>query len=68
MKHFFFLLFFVILSSATIQAEDTKEPYLVKTKDFHVNNFSLSEINLGITAVIYNPYKVKVKVDRKSVV
>ena len=63
MKHFFFLLFFVILSSATIQAEDTKEPYLVKTKDFHVNNFSLSEINLGITAVIYNPYKVKVKVE-----
>jgi LEA14-like dessication related protein len=53
----------VILSSATIQAEDTKEPYLVKTKDFHVNNFSLSEINLGITAVIYNPYKVKVKVE-----
>lgn len=63
MKHFFFLLSFVILSSATIQAEDTKEPYLVKTKDFHVNNFSLSEINLGITAVIYNPYKVKVKVE-----
>lgn len=63
MKHFFLLLSVLILSSAALQAEDSKEPYLVKTKDFHVNNFSLKEISLGITAVIYNPYKVKVKVE-----
>lgn len=46
-----------------LKAEDSKEPYLIKTKDFHVNDFSFKEINLGITAVIYNPYKVKVTVD-----
>ena len=53
------LLFAVIF---TVSAED-KEPYLVKTKDFHVVDFSLKEIGLGITAVIYNPYNAKVKVD-----
>lgn len=53
---------FAILLFLTSKAED-KEPYLVKTKDFHVEDFSLQQIGLGITAVIYNPYNVKVKVD-----
>ncbi|HPA35686.1 MAG TPA: hypothetical protein PLA16_04925 [Chitinophagales bacterium] len=44
-------------------AEEPKEPYLVKTKDFHVADFSLKKIDLGITAVIYNPYKAKVKIE-----
>ncbi|MCB9032902.1 MAG: LEA type 2 family protein [Chitinophagales bacterium] len=39
-----------------------KEPYLVETKDFKIQDFSLSTIDLGITCVIFNPYKVKVKV------
>ena len=43
--------------------EDTNDPYLVKTKEFKVLNFSLNQINLGITAVIYNPYRVKVTID-----
>jgi LEA14-like dessication related protein len=54
------LLLFLILFSA--KAED-QEPYLVKTKDFKVSHFSLSQIDLGITAVIYNPYKAKIKID-----
>jgi LEA14-like dessication related protein len=62
MKHrltIYFILFFSVLS---LQAED-KEPYLVKTKEFHIASFSLKEIGMGITAVIYNPYNAKVKVD-----
>lgn len=55
----FFLLAFIFVFS---KAED-KDPYLVKTKNFHVNHFSLQQIDLGTTAVIYNPYKVKVNVD-----
>ena len=56
--------FFMMLSLCSfLRKETTDDPYLVKTKDFHVNNFSLNQINLGITAVIYNPYKVKVTVD-----
>lgn len=53
---------FLLLTSTFLFAED-KEPYLVKTKNFHVADFSLKEIDLGITAVIYNPYKAKVTVD-----
>lgn len=43
--------------------DDRDLPYLVKTKDFKVIDFSLNQINLGITAVIYNPYRVKVTID-----
>lgn len=46
-----------------LHAEQTEEPYLVKTKDFHVSHFSLRQVELGITAVIYNPYKAKVKLE-----
>ncbi len=53
------ILFFTVVA---VNAEE-QEPYLVKTKDFKVNDFSLSEIDLGITAVIYNPYKAKIKID-----
>lgn len=53
----------LFLSISTLIAKDDKEPYLVKTKDFKVENFSLKQIGFGITAVIYNPYKVKVTVD-----
>lgn len=53
-------LFFLMLP---VFAGDKEEPYLVKTKDFHVKSFSLSEIDLGITAVIYNPYKAKARID-----
>lgn len=56
-----FLLFITLLNFITVQAED--EPYLVKTKDFRVYDFSLKEIGLGITAVIYNPYNTKVKLE-----
>lgn len=62
MKYFLVLFSFLMMAFSSVKAED-KEPYLVKTKDFHVNDFSLKEISLGITAVIYNPYNVKVKVD-----
>ena len=62
MKRLFFTLFVLLISFIAAKAED-KEPYLVKTKDFHVSDFSLKQIGLGITAVIYNPYNVKVKVD-----
>lgn len=62
MKKIFFL-YLTILSLVAFPKENNDEPYLVKTKDFHVNNFSLNQINLGITAVIYNPYKAKVNVD-----
>ncbi|MFN8282052.1 MAG: hypothetical protein U0U67_02505 [Chitinophagales bacterium] len=58
------LLGFIVLfvSIFSLKAED-QEPYLVKTKDFTVNHFSLSQIDLGIVAVIYNPYKAKIKID-----
>ncbi len=46
----------------SVKAEDN-DPYLVKTKNFHVDHFSLKQIDLGITGVIYNPYKVKVKIE-----
>lgn len=62
MKKLFFL-YLTILSFTAFPKENNDEPYLVKTKDFHVNNFSINQINLGITAVIYNPYKVKVNLD-----
>jgi LEA14-like dessication related protein len=59
-----FLLFFILTSMVSYSSlENDNQPYLVKTKDFHVNSFSLNKINLGITAVIYNPYKVKVSVE-----
>jgi LEA14-like dessication related protein len=61
-QHLLLLLSIIFIAIAPAHAED-KEPYLVKTKDFHVNDFSLREISLGITAVIYNPYKVKVKIE-----
>jgi LEA14-like dessication related protein len=51
-----------LLSPLLLHAED-KDPYLVKTKNFHVSDFSLKQIELGITAVLYNPYRVKVSVD-----
>lgn len=47
----------------TISTNSPNDPYLVKTKDFKVNHFTVSQIDMGITAVIYNPYKVKVKVE-----
>lgn len=62
MKNILFL-FLTLFSLSVFPKENDNEPYLVKTKDFHVNNFSLNQINLGITAVIYNPYKVKVNID-----
>lgn len=52
----------VLISVFTLKAAD-EDPYLVKTKDFTVNHFSLSQIDLGIVAVIYNPYKAKIKID-----
>lgn len=61
MKYLFILLCFISTFSFS-KAED-KEPYLVKTKSFKVTDFSFKEIGLGITAVIYNPYKAKVTVD-----
>ena len=57
-----YVLFLLLLAFLSSEAEE-KEPYLVKTKDFHVSDFSLKKIGLGITAVIYNPYNVKVKID-----
>lgn len=57
-----YVLFLLLLTFLSSEAEE-KEPYLVKTKDFHVSDFSLKKIGLGITAVIYNPYNVKVKID-----
>lgn len=53
----------ILLFSVIAAKAQEEEPYLVKTKDFTVNNFSLSQIDLGITAVIYNPYKAKIKID-----
>ena len=61
MKHLF-AIYLLLFSFIAAKAED-KEPYLVKTKNFHVEDFSLKQIGLGITAVIYNPYKAKVTVD-----
>ncbi len=55
-------LVFLLLANFATKAAD-KEPYLVKTKDFHVNDFALKHIDMGITAVIFNPYKVKVSID-----
>lgn len=62
MKKVFTSLFFLALL-LSLRAEEDKEPYLVKTKDFHLSHFSIQQIGLGITAVIYNPYKVKVGID-----
>ena len=58
-----FLLINLSLLPFLLKAEETEEPYLVKTKDFHVSHFSLRQVELGITAVIYNPYKAKVKLE-----
>ncbi|MCB0506750.1 MAG: hypothetical protein R2739_10495 [Chitinophagales bacterium] len=60
-----FLFWSIVVLFAPLKANDDskKEPYLVKTKDFHVESFSLKEIGLGITAVIYNPYRAKVTID-----
>lgn len=63
MKKIYLTLLMLISIASFSKKEDTNEPYLVKTKDFKVLNFSFNQINLGITAVIYNPYKVKVSVD-----
>jgi LEA14-like dessication related protein len=57
-----FVLIFSLVASMIARAQED-DPYLVKTKDFHVNHFSLKQIDLGITSVIYNPYKVKVSLD-----
>ncbi|MBK9328017.1 MAG: LEA type 2 family protein [Sphingobacteriales bacterium] len=62
MKWLFVLINFSLLPFL-LHADETEEPYLVKTKDFHVSHFSLRQVELGITAVIYNPYKAKVKLD-----
>jgi LEA14-like dessication related protein len=56
------LTFLIFCMVPALNAEE-KEPYLVKTKNFHVKSFSLKEITFGNTAVIYNPYKAKVKLD-----
>ncbi|MDB5228225.1 MAG: hypothetical protein JWN78_2418 [Bacteroidota bacterium] len=61
MKQFAAFYFFLLIFS--LSKADDKDPYLVKTKNFHVNHFSLQQIDLGTTAVIYNPYKVKVNID-----
>ena len=62
MKYIYLLILF--LSSFTeVNAKNDEETYLVNTKDFKVENFSLKQIGLGITAVIYNPYKAKVTID-----
>ncbi len=58
-----FTLSYLFLLPFLLKAEETEEPYLVKTKDFHVSHFSLKQVELGITAVIYNPYKAKVKLE-----
>lgn len=59
---FWILLFLLCHNYSSLYSED-KEPYLVKTKNFHVKSFSIKEISFGNTAVIYNPYKAKVKLD-----
>jgi hypothetical protein len=60
----YLLLLFLSLFILNIQAkEEAKEPYLVRTKDFNVIDFGLKKIDLGITAVIFNPYKAKAKID-----
>lgn len=59
----YYLAFSILLLSFFIAKAEDKEPYLVKTKGFHVSDFSLKQIGLGITAVIYNPYKARVTVD-----
>jgi hypothetical protein len=60
----YLLLLFLSLFILNIQAkEEVKEPYLVRTKDFNVIDFGLKKIDLGITAVIFNPYKAKAKID-----
>lgn len=61
MKHFIFLSL-LIISILPVKGED-KVPYLVKTKDFKVIHFSISQIELGLTAVIFNPYKASIKID-----
>jgi LEA14-like dessication related protein len=58
----YLFLFFLLISLLAV-AKEKEEPYLIKTKDFHVSSFSLKEVEMGITAVIYNPYKAKVKID-----
>lgn len=63
MKKLILILLSFFMITTAINAGEDKEPYLVKTKDFKVNNFSYNQINLGITAVIFNPYKAKVTVD-----
>ncbi|HMV14272.1 MAG TPA: LEA type 2 family protein [Chitinophagales bacterium] len=57
------ILFILFFCSIFVLKAEEKEPYLVKTKNFHVQNFSIKKIDLGITAVIYNPYKAKVTID-----
>jgi len=57
------LLFLCLISVLTFAKSEDKEPYLVKTKNFKVSDFSFKEIGLGITAVIYNPYKAKVTIE-----
>lgn len=62
MKYIYLLILFWV-HWIKVNAKNDEEPYLVKTKDFKVENFSLKQIGLGITAVIYNPYKAKVTID-----
>lgn len=49
-----------------LKAEDKKsekEPYLVGTRNFRVLDFGIKQIDFGITTMIYNPYRVKVKIE-----
>ena len=57
------LLIIFIGFSFKLDAEEKKEPYLVRTKDFKVLDFGIKQISLGITACIYSPYKVKAKIE-----
>jgi hypothetical protein len=62
MYRFLFLLLIITTAPSFAQQPSEKEPYLVETKDFKVIKFGIKEISLGITAVIYSPYKVNAKI------
>lgn len=57
------ILLFCFLFINLYAKEEQKDPYLVRTQDFEVINFGLKQIDLGITAVIFNTYKAKAKID-----
>lgn len=63
-KHIRILIFFICIFSLNVIAkEEPKDPYLVRNQDFNVIDFGLKQIDLGITAVIFNTYKAKAKID-----